>query len=40
MVPNKWYQVPIYVKALDQAIHRNLKRFPPEFMFQLSDFEL
>ena len=29
----------VKVKALNQAVHRNLKRFPPEFMFQLSAVE-
>ena len=29
----------VKVKALNQAVHRNLKRFPPDFMFQLSSVE-
>jgi len=32
------YEVP--TKALVQAVKRNLERFPPDFMFQLSDREL
>jgi hypothetical protein len=32
------YQVP--TKALNQAVRRNLDRFPPDFMFQLNDEEL
>lgn len=31
------YQVP--TKALNQAVRRNLARFPPDFMFQLDDEE-
>ena len=29
----------VEVKALNQAVKRNPKRFPPEFMFQLTDEE-
>jgi len=32
------YDVP--VKALNQAVKRNLERFPPDFMFQLTAGEL
>ena len=32
------YGVP--TKALAQAVKRNLKRFPPDFMFQITDQEL
>ena len=31
------YQVP--TKALNQAVKRNIKRFPPDFMFQLTSTE-
>jgi len=31
------YQVP--TKVLNQAVHRNLERFPEDFMFQLTDEE-
>jgi hypothetical protein len=33
-----WYQVP--TKALNQAVRRNLSRFPDDFMFQLTAREL
>ena len=32
------YQVP--TKVLNQAVSRNVDRFPPDFMFQLNDEEL
>ena len=32
------YQVP--VRVLNQAVRRNLVRFPPDFMFQLSEDEV
>ncbi len=32
------YQVP--TKGLNQAVRRNLDRFPPDFMFQLNEDEL
>jgi hypothetical protein len=31
------YEVP--TKRLNEAVKRNLKRFPPDFMFQLSEVE-
>jgi hypothetical protein len=31
---------PVPTKVLNQAVRRNLDRFPPDFMFQLSDEEL
>jgi ORF6N domain len=34
----KLYQVP--TKVLNQAVRRNLNRFPPDFMFQLNPDEL
>ena len=34
----KLYQVK--TKALNQAVKRNIKRFPPDFMFQLSPEEV
>ena len=30
------YEVP--TKALNQAVKRNIKRFPQDFMFQLTDY--
>lgn len=30
----------VETKALNQAVKRNLKRFPDDFMFQLTDREL
>ena len=30
----------VEVRALNQAVKRNMKRFPPEFMFQLSKEEM
>ena len=32
------YEVP--TKALNEAVRRNLRRFPPDFMFQLNEEEL
>ncbi len=29
----------VETKALNRAVKRNAKRFPPDFMFQLNDFE-
>jgi hypothetical protein len=29
----------VEVKRLNESVKRNIKRFPPEFMFQLTDDE-